>query len=144
MKQQYRISELAEKAQVSKRTVHYYIARGLLPSPEGAGLGTLYSDDHLFRLQLIRKWQSRFLPLEVIKSRIGSMTLVEVKKSLETRDDPIPMPIPVPSPGKSGGDCYQRICLEEGLELHFCADNPEAKKSAEEILIWFSNQKKEG
>ena len=144
MKQQYRTSELAEKAQVSKRTVHYYIARGLLPSPEGSGLGTLYSDDHLFRIQLIRKWQSQFLPLEVIKSRITSMTLAEVKRSLETRGGRIPMPFPATSPGKLGGSRYQRICLEKGLELHFWEDNPEAKKSAEEIVVWFSNQKKEG
>ena len=58
----YRIGELSEIAQVSKRTVHYYIARGLLPSPEGSGLGTLYSDEHLYRIQLIRKWQTQYLP----------------------------------------------------------------------------------
>lgn len=40
--EQYRIGELAEKAGVTKRTIHYYMGRGLLPAPQGTGLGTTY------------------------------------------------------------------------------------------------------
>ena len=32
---EYKVSELAEKAGVTKRTIHYYISKGLLLPPEG-------------------------------------------------------------------------------------------------------------
>ena len=49
---EYRIGELAEKAGVTRRTIHYYIGRGLLPASQGSGLGTTYSDEHLYRICL--------------------------------------------------------------------------------------------
>lgn len=33
---EYKISELADKAGVTKRTIHYYISKGLLFPPEGS------------------------------------------------------------------------------------------------------------
>ena len=79
----YRISELAEKAGVTKRTIHYYMGRGLLPSPDGAGLGTTYSDEHLYRVMLIKKLQDTYLPLDEIKKRMAGMSLEDVRSSLE-------------------------------------------------------------
>ena len=34
---EYKVSELAEKAGVTKRTIHYYISKGLLLPPNGNG-----------------------------------------------------------------------------------------------------------
>ena len=78
----YRIGELAEKAGVTKRTIHYYMGRGLLPTSEGAGLGTTYSDEHLYRIMLIKKLQDAWLPLDEIRKRISGMSLQDVIKSL--------------------------------------------------------------
>lgn len=142
--QRYRIGELAETAQVSKRTVHYYIARGLLPSPEGSGLGTFYSDEHLFRIQLIRRWQDQYLPLEEIKSRILPLSLAEVKDWLARNEAIQPLPSPQKPTHHLQGRSYQRIMLGNDLEIHFSPDNPKAKKMAEEILVWVTNQQKEG
>ena len=80
---QYRISELAEKVGVTKRTIHYYMGRGLLPSPNGAGLGTTYSDEHLYRIMLIKKLQDAYLPLEEIKKRMSGMSIEDVRRGLE-------------------------------------------------------------
>lgn len=82
-KNQYRIGELADKANVTKRTIHYYMGRGLLPPPEGAGLGTTYSDEHLYRVLLIKKFQDSYLPLDEIKKRIANMDLSTVKTCLD-------------------------------------------------------------
>lgn len=82
-KNQYRIGELADKAKVTKRTIHYYMGRGLLPPPEGAGLGTTYSDEHLYRVLLIKKLQDSYLPLDEIKKRIANMDLGAVKACLD-------------------------------------------------------------
>lgn len=61
---------LAELAEVTPRTVRYYIAQGLLPAPEGAGVAATYGDDHLRRLRQIKELQAQHLPLAEIRSRI--------------------------------------------------------------------------
>jgi len=141
---QYRISELAEIAQVSKRTVHYYIARGLLPSPEGSGLGTLYSDEHLFRILLIRKWQTQYLPLEEIKSRINALSLEDIQKILTNNESIQPLPKVCDSHPAPHGISYQRIVLCPDLEIHYSPENSKASKWAEEISAWFLKHQKEG
>ena len=67
---EYKVSELAEKAWVTKRTIHYYISKGLLLPPEGSGVNSLYNDEHLERLLLIKKLQSEYMPLNKIREYI--------------------------------------------------------------------------
>ena len=61
MPSDYSLSELAKLADVSPRTVRYYIAQGLLPSPVQQGPNTRYTDAHLDRLRLIRRLQAAHL-----------------------------------------------------------------------------------
>lgn len=49
------LTELTAAADVSVRTVRYYIGEGLLPPPEGAGPGSSYGRGHLDRLRLIQR-----------------------------------------------------------------------------------------
>src|SRR6266403_2148710 len=51
----YRIEELAELGGVTRRTVRYYVQRGLLPTPLGTGRGPHYTQAHLERLIHIRQ-----------------------------------------------------------------------------------------
>ncbi len=67
---EYKISELADKAGVTKRTIHYYISKGLLLPPIGNGVNSLYNDEHLERLLLIKKLQSEYMPLNKIREYI--------------------------------------------------------------------------
>ena len=67
---EYKVSELAEKAGVTKRTIHYYISKGLLLPPEGSGVNSVYNDEHLNRLLLIKKLQSEYMPLNKIREYI--------------------------------------------------------------------------
>ena len=67
---EYKVSELAEKAGVTKRTIHYYISKGLLLPPDGNGVNRLYNDKHLERLLLIKKLQSEYRPLNKIREYI--------------------------------------------------------------------------
>ena len=53
---EYKVSELAEKAGVTKRTIHYYISKGLLLPPKGSGINSVYDDEHLERILLIKKY----------------------------------------------------------------------------------------
>jgi DNA-binding transcriptional MerR regulator len=84
----YTIADLARLADVTPRTIRYYVAQGLLPSPEGAGRATRYSEGHLARLRLIRRLQREHLPLSDIRVRMERMGDGEVQAALDAADEP--------------------------------------------------------
>jgi DNA-binding transcriptional MerR regulator len=67
----YGIEELAELAGVSRRTVRYYVQRGLLPTPTGLGRGRHYTEEHLATLVRIRELQERGVPLLEIAAQLA-------------------------------------------------------------------------
>lgn len=69
----YTIAELADLAGVTPRTIRYYLAQGLLPSPGQTGPGTRYTEMHLARLRLIRNLQAEHLPLAEIRRRLADL-----------------------------------------------------------------------
>jgi DNA-binding transcriptional MerR regulator len=69
----YSISELADLAGVTPRTVRYYLAQGLIPSPGATGPGVKYGDDVLDRLRLIRRLQREHLPLAEIRTQLAGL-----------------------------------------------------------------------
>jgi DNA-binding transcriptional MerR regulator len=72
------LADLARLADVTPRTVRYYVAQGLLPSPGQAGPGSRYPESTLPRLQLIREMQRNHLPLAEIRSRLAGVTDAEI------------------------------------------------------------------
>ena len=85
---EYKVSELAEKAGVTKRTIHYYISKGLLLPPEGSGVNSVYNDEHLNRLLLIKKLQSEYMPLNKIREYILENPTAKISEySLENNDE---------------------------------------------------------
>ncbi len=70
---QYSLQELADLADVTPRTIRYYVAQGLLPSPGKLGPGTTYGDGHLARLKLIKRLAREHLPLAEIRSRVAGL-----------------------------------------------------------------------
>mgnify|MGYP001214924757 CR=1 FL=1 len=127
MEEVYKIGELANEANVTKRTIHYYVSRGLLPSPKGAGVGTYYSDEHLYRILLIKKYQGNYLPLDEIKKRITILTMEEVKQIIEEDNIDQNTLVYEDSNEYNVGDVYKRIELDYGVEIHYCSDNPNAE-----------------
>ena len=69
----YTISELADLAGVTPRTIRYYLAQGLLPATGQSGPGTRYTDGHLARLRLIRRLQAEHQPLAEIRTRLATL-----------------------------------------------------------------------
>ncbi len=98
----YSIGELADLADVSRRTVRYYIQRGLLQAPEGAGRGSRYTQRHLDALIEIRRLQESGRPLPEIAAHLGGQLWPE------------PSPLPLPGPLT----VWTRIPLADGVELH--------------------------
>ncbi len=90
----YTLADLARLADVTPRTVRYYIAQGLLPSPETAGPATRYGEGHLLRLRLIRHLQREHLPLAEIRARLERMGDDEVRAALDA-EGPAPAAPPM-------------------------------------------------
>lgn len=67
------LAELVDEADVTVRTVRYYIAEGLLPPPIGAGPGSAYGQGHLDRLHLIQRLKEAYLPLKEIRRRLAGL-----------------------------------------------------------------------
>lgn len=68
------LAELTEAADVSTRTVRYYIAEGLLPPPEGAGAASVYTAGHLARLRLIAHLKAAYWPLKEIRRYLAGLS----------------------------------------------------------------------
>jgi DNA-binding transcriptional MerR regulator len=80
--QQMTLAELTEAADVSTRTVRYYIAEGLLPPPEGAGPSSVYTAGHLARLRLIQRLKAAYWPLKEIRRRLAGLSDAEIERAL--------------------------------------------------------------
>jgi len=61
------IGEVADKANVSRRTVRYYVQRGLIDAPVGRGRGSGYTQKHLEQIQRVLRLQREGLALQAIE-----------------------------------------------------------------------------
>ena len=69
----YSLPELAKLADVTPRTIRFYIAQGLLAQPDLQGPNTRYTDEHLARLLAIKRLQAAHLPLAEIRQQLRSV-----------------------------------------------------------------------
>lgn len=67
---EYSISELADEAGVSTRTIRYYVSEGLLPPPVGSGPNSRYTNAHREQLEIIGRLKAQYLPLKEIRRRL--------------------------------------------------------------------------
>lgn len=81
------LGALTKAADVSTRTVRYYIAEGLLPPPTVAGPRSAYTQGHLNRLRLIGRLKDAYLPLREIRRRLDALTDDEVRRLLSTLNE---------------------------------------------------------
>ena len=90
----YTIGELAQVADVTTRTIRYYVAQGLLPPPYGGGRAASYGEQHLHRLELIKLLKQEFLPLNEIKALSYGLDDDAVRNLLKERRQRPPAPAP--------------------------------------------------
>lgn len=65
-----------------ERTVRFYIAQGLIPDTEKEGRKKVFTDLHLFTLLVIKKLQSKGLPISVIRELVQNQSVSKLKKLL--------------------------------------------------------------
>lgn len=81
--EEFDLKELCEAAHVTERTVRYYIAEGLLPTPVGVRSQSRYTAEHLERLQLIQRLKEQDFSLRQIKGLLDGKTATGLKPLLD-------------------------------------------------------------
>lgn len=76
------IQELASAAGVTTRTIRYYVEQGVLPPPE-RGRPAEYTEEHVRRLDLVRRLKEQYLPLEEIRDMLQRLSPEEVERLAE-------------------------------------------------------------
>jgi DNA-binding transcriptional MerR regulator len=112
----YKISELAEVAGVTVRTIRYYVSKGLLTPPVEDGMYSLYSEINLKELKLIKAYQEQYLPLDVIREKLlkGEMD-VDVDSNIDNQ--------------KSDREfLYRKVQVAPGIELSVREDVLDQRK----------------
>ena len=110
---EYKVSELADKAGVTKRTIHYYISKG-------SGVNSLYNDEHLQRILLIKKLQAEYMPLNKIREYILENPTEKVQKKAKE--------IKAKIVKEEGQEIYIRENICDIFEIHYSEENGEKYK----------------
>jgi DNA-binding transcriptional MerR regulator len=107
------IGQIADAAGLPRRTVRFYIQRGLLPAPTGRGRGSEYTGEHLTTLRRIQDLQAAGHSLDAVRKILAGES---------TPQCPVP---PQPRAGRvrpplSAG-LWTRLQIAEGIEVHLDA-----------------------
>lgn len=104
----YKIDAFIKKTGLSRRTIHYYLQRGLLMPPVGDGRGSYYTREHLERLREIQKYSAKGIPLSQIKMIFEHG--IDVPENVCVQHDP------------STPEAWARYPLYPGIEVHIRID----------------------
>jgi len=78
MDQDLTLEDLAHHSGLSIRTLRFYIQEGILPGPDSHGKNARYSQEHLDRLEAIRRLKHLHLPLQEIRQLLNHLTTDEI------------------------------------------------------------------
>jgi len=140
----YSIKELAEKTGEKKRNIRYFTMLHLLPKPERAGRGSVYSEEHVQLLRRIRQLQGAGHSLSEIEVLLQSSSTGMRRREAEPALDalePLRLNLSLPASSVPGyavpkmskparstagtGDAddrglqlWRRVVITPGIELH--------------------------
>src|SRR5262245_44081750 len=76
----YSIAELTQLTGLPRRTIHFYVGKGLIPAPSSKGGPARYGEEALIKLQMIRILQGSHLKLDGIRQALAAMSLAEMRQ----------------------------------------------------------------
>lgn len=137
---QFVIDEICALVEMNKRTVRYYIQKGLVDRPEGVGKGAFYSHAHLEQLLAIRKWKAAGLSLERIQDILAG------EKGGAQSGRPLPPPLSK-KPGTI--EVWSHLHIDDGIELQIepgraGLDPDQVRRLFREIVNLYMKVKEEG
>ena len=111
---------------MNKRSVRFYIQKGLVDRPEGSGKGSRYTHRHLEQLLTIRKWKDAGISLERIREIIEA----------ESGTSPGYKPLPPPRARIEGTvEVWSHLYIADGVELSI--EPKRSGLSPEEVRLLF-------
>ncbi len=138
---EYSIQELADQTSLPRRTIHFYVQQGLLPPPDGAGVGTRYFENHLLCLLLIPLLKRKGLKLDEIRARLKGLDETALRALYQQVNEPV-MLAPVFLPTSQSFAHYQ---LPAGMTLTVPATlTPLERKKLAELLVVISELYSDG
>ena len=81
------IQELADRADVTTRTIRYYVDQGVLSPPE-RGRPAEYTEEHVAQLALIKRLKEQYLPLEEIREVLQGVSAGDIERLAQMQ--PVP------------------------------------------------------
>jgi DNA-binding transcriptional MerR regulator len=81
------IQELADRAEVTTRTIRYYVEQGVLSPPE-RGRPAEYTEEHVAQLALIKRLKEQYLPLEEIGEALQGLSPQDVERLAQLQSTP--------------------------------------------------------
>ncbi len=95
------LADLCVLADLSARTVRYYVQAGLVDRPEGETRAARYGTRHLEQLLLIKKWTA------------AGVSLDRIRELLQGEEAPVPS-----RPRKTGSvEVYSHLMVADGIEV---------------------------
>jgi DNA-binding transcriptional MerR regulator len=76
---QLTIEDLSRMVDVPVHTIRFCITEGLIPGPDGRGKSTIYTEEHLLKLRLVRRLSEQRVPLVDIRTQLVGLTLDDVR-----------------------------------------------------------------
>lgn len=137
----YNIDTLAKLTGTSRRTIRYYIQRGLLSPPEGHNRGSFYTEKHIGQIRKIQILSNRGVPLAYMSS-----LMEDGDSQTETEQDFPPRLEDLPEKYEAGPSHWLRIKLCEGVELHYQPDfiNEKTIRKIKDFTKKAVNENKDG
>ena len=116
----FSLEQISTLVELPRRTVRYYIQSGLVDRPEGIGKGAYYTDQHVEKLLMIRKWQLAGLSLKRIAELLKQQA-----------SGPLP-----PTPRRAGTvEVWSHLVVTDGVEVNI--EPGRAGLSPEQVRVFF-------
>jgi DNA-binding transcriptional MerR regulator len=136
---EYTINEIVSLSGVNRRNIHFYVQQGVLPPPQGAGLGARYSEEHLLYLRAIPVLRNRGLRLDEIRERLTAMDTRSIEALLAEaiqQEKPVHQHRSLSSlnPIKPKAQHLVRYTLAPGVELLVDSTNSTVNGQVTELL----------
>jgi DNA-binding transcriptional MerR regulator len=133
---QFSLEELGDRVGLTRRSIRFYVQRGLLPPPLGLGRGKHYDQRHLDALRRVGELQSAGHSLDAIgKILAGGEVPAGGAVAMESAAERAPADAGVPPARRRAelsAELWTRLRLAPGVELHF--DTGRAHPTVEQLL----------
>jgi DNA-binding transcriptional MerR regulator len=108
------------------------VQRELIPKPAGGGRGHYYTDEHLRRIETIKKWQAQGVPLEKIKELLGKEEMI--REEIVTKPEAITPPYPTPPLSTTK---WTKVSISDCVEVSFRDGTltEEDQKAIEDFIV---------